>query len=90
METALRWLAARTPSSADMVRLWDGTPVPCGASRETAKRSDLAGWAGYGMDKSRHRFHWGVELLLVCAPDGLVTGFILVNPKLVKDRDGCG
>ncbi|MHC5906565.1 transposase family protein [Streptomyces sp. S6] len=87
MEAALRWLAARTPSSADVVRLWDGTPVPCGASRETAKRSDLAGWAGYGMDKSHHRFYWGAELMLVCAPDGLITGFILVNPKLVKERD---
>lgn len=87
METALRWLAARCPSSADRVRLWDGTCVPCGASRETAKRSDLAGWAGYGVDKSHHRFYWGAELILVCAPDGLVTGFILVNPKLVKERD---
>ncbi|MDJ1136849.1 IS982 family transposase [Streptomyces iconiensis] len=87
LEEALRRLAARTPSSADAVRLWDGTPVPCGASRETAKRSDLAGWAGYGMDKSHHRFYWGAELMLCCAPDGLVTGFILVNPKLVKERD---
>jgi hypothetical protein len=46
MEAALRWLAARTPSSADVVRIWDGTPVRCGASRQTAQRSDLAGWAG--------------------------------------------
>ncbi|MFE6160614.1 hypothetical protein ACFQ7F_17085 [Streptomyces sp. NPDC056486] len=43
MEVALRGLAARTPSSADAVRIWDGTPVRCGASREAAKRSDLAG-----------------------------------------------
>lgn len=27
-------------------RLLDATSVPCGASRETVKRSDLAGWAG--------------------------------------------
>jgi hypothetical protein len=87
METALRWVAARTPSSADVVRIWDGTPVRCGASRETAKRSDLAGWAGYGRDASHHCFYWGTELMLACAPDGLVTGFILVNPKLVKERD---
>lgn len=87
LEAALRWMAAHTPSSADVVRLWDGTAVPCGASRQTARRSDLCGWAGYGMDKSHHRFYWGAELLLVCAPDGLITGFVLVNPKLVKERE---
>ena len=26
----------------------DSTPVECGRSRPTAKRSNLAGWAGYG------------------------------------------
>ena len=26
----------------------DSTPVECGRSRETVKRSDLAGWAQYG------------------------------------------
>ncbi|MEU8893531.1 IS982 family transposase [Streptomyces sp. NPDC048442] len=87
MEAAVRWLAARTAARHDTVRLWDGTAVPCGASRQTAQRSGLFGWAGYGVDKSHHRFCWGVELMLVCAPDGLVTGFALVNPKLVKERD---
>jgi hypothetical protein len=32
-------------------------PVPCGTSRQTARRSDLAGWAGYGYDVSHHRFY---------------------------------
>jgi hypothetical protein len=31
-----------------MLRLMDATPVPCGQSVVTAKRSDLYGWAGYG------------------------------------------
>jgi hypothetical protein len=30
------------------IRIADSTPVPCGMSRETVQRSDLAGWAGYG------------------------------------------
>ena len=38
----------RVPVLARPVRLIDATPVPCGASRETVKRSELAGWAGYG------------------------------------------
>lgn len=36
------------PGSAEMLQLTDATPVPCGHSVITAKRSDLFGWAGYG------------------------------------------
>ena len=46
MESALRWLAEATPGSAEMLRLMDATPIPCGQSAVTAKRSDLFGWAG--------------------------------------------
>jgi hypothetical protein len=46
MEAALRWLAHTTPASAELLRLMDATPVPCGASAVTAKRSGLYGWAG--------------------------------------------
>ena len=38
MEAALRWLAGRTPSAAELLRLMDGTAVRCGASRATAVR----------------------------------------------------
>ena len=41
MEAALRWLAEHTPGSAELLRLLDGTPVGCGQSTITAKRSDL-------------------------------------------------
>ncbi|GGW82666.1 hypothetical protein GCM10010383_08700 [Streptomyces lomondensis] len=37
----------------------DSTPVECARSRETVKRSDLAGWAGYGYCRSHSRFYWG-------------------------------
>jgi hypothetical protein len=47
-EAALRWLAEATAGSAELLRLRDGTPVPCGQSTITAKRSDLFGYAGYG------------------------------------------
>ena len=36
-------LARQSPSWHDQVRLIDATPVPCGTSRETVKRSELAG-----------------------------------------------
>jgi hypothetical protein len=86
MEAALRWLADHTPATAELLRLLDGTPVVCGRSRATAKRSDLAGWAGYGHDTSHHCFYWGSRLLLLCTPEGTVTGFGLANPKLVGER----
>jgi hypothetical protein len=36
-------LAKDTPSWHDVLRLVDSTALPCGMSRETVKRSDLAG-----------------------------------------------
>jgi hypothetical protein len=58
MEAALRWLAGQTPGSAEPLRLMDGTPVPCGQSVITARRSDLFGYAGYGYCASHSRFYW--------------------------------
>ena len=41
MEAALGWLADHTPGSAELVRLMDATPIPCGQSVITARRSNL-------------------------------------------------
>jgi hypothetical protein len=87
LEAALRWLADHTPASAELLRLADGTPVVCGRSRTTARRSALAGYAGYGHDTSHHCFYWGARLLLVCTCEGTVTGFGLANPKLYGERE---
>jgi hypothetical protein len=80
------WLAEATPATAEMLRLMDATPVPCGASAVTAKRSDLYGWAGYGYCPSHSRWYWGAKLLLMCTCDGTVTGFGLANPTLFGER----
>jgi len=87
MLTTMRWLARHTDSAYDRVRLIDGTKVICGMSRETAKRSDLFGYCGYGYDKSHSSYYWGMKLMLVMVPDGLVTGFILVNPKMYGELE---
>jgi hypothetical protein len=84
----VRWLAQRTPTSAELLRLVDGTPITGGASRTTACRSALAGWAGYGRDTSHHPFYWDANLLLVSTAEGTTTGFGLVNPKLCGERQG--
>ena len=82
----MRWLADHTPATTELLRLVDGTPVPCGASRTTARRSDLFGYPSYGRDTSHHRFYWGVNLLLVVTCEGTTTGFGLANPKLAGER----
>ena len=79
---AIQDLAAHTPSWADQLRLVDSTPVPCAASRETVKRSALAGHAGYGYCKSHHRWFWGFRLYVLAAPDGLPVAWCLATPKL--------
>ncbi len=87
MEAALRSLASQTPGSAELLRLMDGTPVPCGHSVVTARRSDLSGYAGYGYCASHSRWYWGSKLMLITTCDGTVTGFGLANPKLFGERD---
>jgi Transposase DDE domain len=79
---AIQNLAAHTPSWCDQLRLVDSTPVPCAASRQTVKRSALAGHAGYGYCKSHHRFFWGFRLDVLAAPDGLPIAWCLASPTL--------
>jgi hypothetical protein len=79
---AIQDLAAHTPSWGDQLRLVDSTPVPCAASRQTVKRSALAGHAGYGYCRSHHRYFWGFRLYLLAAPDGLPVAWCLATPKL--------
>jgi hypothetical protein len=56
VQTLIRVVAADTASWNDDVWLVDSTPVECARSRPTVKRSDLAGWAGYGYCASHSRF----------------------------------
>ncbi|MGH3003300.1 MAG: IS982 family transposase [Gaiellaceae bacterium] len=70
-------LARSSPSFCDPLRLLDSTAVPCGQSRETVKRSELAGHAAYGYCASHSRYFWGFRLYLVCSPDGMPHGFCL-------------
>jgi hypothetical protein len=79
---ATQMLAARVPSCADQLRLIDATPLPCGSSRETVKRSELAGWANYGYCASHSRFYWGLKLYLVTTLDGMPIVWCLADPKL--------
>jgi hypothetical protein len=77
----IRALAADTTVWSDDVWVVDSTPVECGRSRETARRSDLAGWAEYGYCASHSRFFWGLRLHLLTTLHGLPIGFALTGAK---------
>jgi hypothetical protein len=74
-------LARDTTLWSDNVWIADSTPVECGRSRETAKRSDLAGYAEYGYCASHSRYFWGFRLHLLCTLHGLPVGFALTGAK---------
>lgn len=75
-------LARDTASWHDLLRLVDSTPLPSAASRETVKRSDLAGHAGYGYCASHSRFFWGFRLYLITTPEGMPVIWGLAHPGL--------
>ena len=81
---AIEWLmgvfAGQSPGFSDDLLLVDSTPVPCAASRETAKRSALADAAGYGYCRSHSRWYWGFRCHLLAAPDGTPRAFALADP----------
>jgi hypothetical protein len=81
MNWLIRALARDTSVWADDVWVVDSTPVECGRSRDTARRSDLAGWAEYGYCASHSRWFWGLRLHLVTTVHGLPAGFALTGAR---------
>ncbi len=81
----MSWLAATltamTGVGDDDVWLVDSTPVECGRSRETCRRSDLAGWAEYGYCASHSRYFWGLRLHLLTTVHGLPVAWMLTGAK---------
>lgn len=71
----ISYLAYVSPSFCDRLRLLDSTPLPCGQSRQTTRRSEFAGSAGYGYCRSHSRWFWGFRLYLMCAGDGMPIGW---------------
>ena len=80
------YLATLCPSWASDLRLLDATPVPCGTSRQTVRRSELAGWANYGYCAAHSRWYWGLKLYLLATAEGMPVAWCLADPKL-GERD---
>jgi hypothetical protein len=74
-------LGRDTSLFSDDVWIADSTPVECARSRETARRSELAGFAEYGYCASHSRYFWGLRLHLLCTLGGLPVGAALTGAK---------
>jgi hypothetical protein len=86
----IEWLigvfAQDCPGYDDNLVLLDSTPVECGRSLETVRRSQLPDACGYGYCRSHSRWFWGMRLHLLAAPDGTPRAAILA-PADQKERD---
>ncbi len=86
----IEWLigvfAQDCPGYHDNLVLLDSTPVECGRSVETARRSELAPACASGYSASHSRWFWGMRLHLLAAPDGTPRAAILASADQ-KERD---
>jgi hypothetical protein len=81
MNQLIQRLAIDTSLWSDDVWVVDSTPIECARSRDTVRRSDLAGWAEYGYCASHSRYFWGLRLHLVATAHGLPVAFALTGAK---------
>jgi hypothetical protein len=86
----IEWLCAMfaqdSPGYFDDVVLLDSTPVECGRSVETSRRSALAPACAHHYSRSHSRWFWGMRLHLLAAPDGTPRAAILASADQ-KERD---
>jgi hypothetical protein len=75
--TAVQQRLARWLDGGEL-RLCDGTLLTCASYPGCASRSEFAGFARYGYQKSQHRFLWGIRLVLLTDARGLPLGYTLV------------
>jgi hypothetical protein len=86
----IEWLCAMfaqdSPGYFDNIVLVDSTPVACGRSVETSRRSALAPACAHHYSRSHSRWFWGMRLHLLAAPDGTPRAAILASADQ-KERD---
>jgi hypothetical protein len=86
----IEWLigvfAHDCPGYYDELVLLDSTPVECGRSVETSRRSELAVACAHHYSRSHSRWFWGMRLHLLAAPDGTPRAAILASADQ-KERE---
>jgi transposase len=88
IEALIAEFAQHTTGGSDDLLVVDSTPVECGRSVETTRRSALADAADYGWCASHSRYFWGFRLHGLFALDGTPRALSLTSPK-VGERDVC-
>jgi hypothetical protein len=86
IERLMSAFAKDCPGYWDQIVLLDSTPVECGRSVETARRSQLAVACAHHYSRSHSRWFWGMRLHLLGAPDGTIRAVILASAD-DKERD---
>jgi hypothetical protein len=86
IEALMAAFARDSPGYWDRIVLLDSTPVECGRSIETARRSQLADASAHHYSRSHSRWFWGMRLHLLGAPDGTLRAVILASADH-KERD---
>src|SRR5436305_4491944 len=86
IERVMAAFASDCPGYWDRICLLDSTPVECGRSVETARRSQLAPACAHHYSRSHSRWFWGMRLHLLAAPDGTPRAAILASADQ-KERD---
>jgi hypothetical protein len=86
IEQLMAAFARDTPGYYDSIVLLDSTPVECGRSVDTARRSELAVACAHHYSRSHSRWFWGMRLHLLGAPDGTIRSVILASAD-DKERD---
>jgi transposase len=88
IEALISEFARHSPGFDDDLLVADSTPVECGRSVETTRRSALADAADYGYCASHSRYFWGFRLHGLFALDGTPRALALTSPK-VGEREVC-
>lgn len=88
IEALIAEFARHSPGSEDDLLVVDSTPIECGRSIETMRRSALADAADYGYCASHSRFFWGFRLHGLFALDGTPRALALTSPK-TGEREVC-
>jgi hypothetical protein len=86
IERLMGAFARDCPGYWDQIALLDSTPVECGRSVDTARRSQLAVACAHHYSRSHSRWFWGMRLHLLGAPDGTIRAVILASAD-DKERD---
>jgi len=90
IEALIGEFARDSPGFHDDLVLIDSTPVECGRSIETTRRSPLADAADYGFCASHNRFFWGFRLHGLFGLDGTPRALALTSPKASEREVGLG